>query len=257
MSEIRDKSILDIRIYDADAKRQANFYSTALSIKRQSDWTNLFTYKLRQLKIKLPGFSHLFIKTTSYLPHLELNLTGIGGDIAMFECGIDKNSISEVVEERENLLLEIITRAFKMITAVNEEELAKVESVRQQLIDSRLFLEVQVAKKTNQFFEVEVVFTIAPVSLLKLKIIELATGHSRHFDIIKLNEAADAFWLVSKIQIKDGSIQIWPRSSAKSEFEFRNTYVLDLDKKGLLSQDIAAIEIPLQLIRVDLGTNPN
>lgn len=252
----KDKPILDIRIYDADASRHTSFNATTLIIKRQSDWTNLFTFKLRELKLELPGFSHLFIKTTSYLPHLELKLTGIGGDIATFECGIDKNSLSEAAEERENLLLEIITNAFKMITAMSKDELAKVETVRKQLLDSRLLLEVQVGKTTNQFFEVEVVFTIAPVSMLTLKIIELATGHSRHFDIINLNEPADAFWLVRKIQIKDASIQIWPRSSAKSELEFRNNYVLDLDKKGLLSQDIAAIEIPLQRIQADLGTNP-
>ncbi len=243
----KPKLILSIRLYK-ESHIPPDFKQVAIDFTHATNWCNLFAFKLRELKMMLPGFDHVYIYTTPLLPHLELKLRHIGGGLASLDCGIDRNRLASTREGNENLLVDVISDSFRILPAIDSQELQKVDLVREQMLASRLALEVQAGYAANRRFEVRITFTAGSFPKLTLNLKEAETGLTRCLDVIALKDSEDAFWLTSRVQIKKDSIRIVPRTSYRWQRQFKNLYVLDLDAKGLLSADISSIEVPIQRI---------
>ncbi len=146
------------------------------------------------------------------------------------------------------MLVDVISDSFRILPAIESQELQKVDLVREQILASRLALEVQAGCAANRRFEVKVIFTAGSSPKLTLNLKEVETGLTSCFDVIALKDPEDAFGLTSRVQIKKDSISIVPRISHRSQLRFRNLYMLDLDTKGFLSADFRSIEVPIQRI---------
>lgn len=243
----KPKLILSIRLYK-QLDIPPDIEPVGLDFMHATNWCHLFAFKLRELKLMLPGFDHLYIYITPLLPHLELRLRQIGGGVASIDCGIDRSRLASTREGNENLLVDVISDSFRILPAMDAHELKKVDLIRERILASRLALEVQAGYAVNREFEVKVLFTAGSAPKLTLNLTEAETGLARCVEVVALKDPEDAFWLTSKVQIKRGCIEIVPRMSHRSQLQFRNLYVLDLDAKGLLSADSKSIEVPLQMI---------
>lgn len=240
--------ILSIRVESEKSRRSDDFEEADLGLRLANKWTELFSLKLRELDMRLPGIDEVYIITRNRLPYLELVLKSVGTQVASFECGIDRSRLPDSIHDRENLLLDIIAKSFELIPGIELSELEKVNFVRKLLIATRLDSEILVRRIGNSDFDAHVLFTAGAAPALILRLTDLRTGLSHSLTVLSLHDPRDAYWLVNKVQIKRDCVRIVPRASAGVRLKFRNSYVLDLDAKGLLSKDIESIEIPLALV---------
>lgn len=243
----KPKLILAIRLYK-HLDIPPDVEPVALDFPHATNWCHLFAFKLRELKLMLPSLDHLYIYTTPLLPHLELKLRQIGGGVASIDCGIDRSRLASTREEIENTLVDVISNSFRILPAIDSQELQKVDLVRKQILASRLALVVQAGCAADRQFEATVTFTAGSSPKLTLSLTGAETGRFYCLDLVDLKDPADAFWLTSRVQIKRDCIRIVPRTSFRSQLMFRNLYVLDLEAKGLLSADSSAIAVPIQMI---------
>lgn len=97
----KPKLILSIRLYK-QIDIPPDIEPVGLDFMHATNWCHLFAFKLRELKLMLPGFDHLYIYITPLLPHLELRLRQIGGGVASIDCGIDRSRLASTREGNEN-----------------------------------------------------------------------------------------------------------------------------------------------------------
>ncbi len=100
----RPKLILSIRLYK-QLDIPPDIESVAIDFTHATNWCHLFSFKLRELNMMLPGFDHVYIYTTPLLTHLELKLRGIGGGVASIDCGVDRSRLASTREGMRTCLL--------------------------------------------------------------------------------------------------------------------------------------------------------
>lgn len=179
----KPKLILSIRLYK-QLEIPPDVEPVAIDFTHATSWCHLFSFKLRELKMKLPGFDHVYIYTTPLLTHLELKLRGIGGGVASIDCGIDRSRLASTRKGNENTLVDVISDSFRILPEIESQELQKVDLVRAQLLASRLSLEVQAGYAVNRKSEVKVLFTAGSAPKLTLNLKEAETGLTRCLEVI-------------------------------------------------------------------------
>lgn len=238
------KLILDIRFYDSQ-KRKIDNSRPRVPLMLSERYALL----LKESQLFTPGYDHIYLYLTSELEHGEFEYTNGEGRLIEFDCGIDSNRlIGKGAIEIENFYIGLITKVLKYLSNKHGLDRDIISRADELMLLERDALKIICRVKETRKYRITVSFSVSTKSVLYLEVRDLISGEVGSVCVANLVEPRDYYYLVSDVSVKDEKVIISPRKSQDAMLQFRNYYLLDLDKLGFLSDDGEKIAISMKKV---------
>jgi hypothetical protein len=220
---VKEKLILDIRFFsNLEETSEGSFQHTFEMPKQAHSLGARIARKLRELGFMLNGYDHVYVNFTTEYPELKVGYsekTSSEKWFKYFDVGFDKDKLGNFTEVE---LLDFIEEyTFKVLSFLCDEHQESIlEQVKNEISEKKTEVEIIHKQKETKSYEVKITYQIKPngsdqsranIYYLDKKLDSKFQAH------IDLEFYEDILFLATSVSVKNGYINLKPRSSFKAD----------------------------------------
>jgi hypothetical protein len=217
LSHMKWHLIRDIRCYLDDVLADQPAFYAELGKIVQRYWG-----KLRELGFRTPGYHHVYLTLCQNSRHGNTKITPFFEWCANIKVGISPLLVNPLPErEKHDFLVTFVAGSLKALCDRDGLDFSKVQKAENLLLEHRTELEcVHLLKETTRY-RVLISFQLYPNGGPSIAFLEytdkIANRTGRSF-LTELVSYGDLYWIAQSVTVKNGLVQIKPRTSCKARF---------------------------------------
>jgi hypothetical protein len=208
--------IRDIRCYMEDVTVPEPSFTVDLARICQRYWG-----KLRELGFQTPGYHHVYLTLSANRASSDVNIVPFLEWCANIKLGFPSIGDDTSENEKHDLLVRFVAKAFKQLCKRDSLDYPKVEKTKKLLLTYRTELEsVHLLKETGGY-RVTISFQVCPHGGPSLAFVGYNDKKAERIGkkiLTELTLYEDLHWIASSIVVKNGVVEIRPRTSRKARF---------------------------------------
>lgn len=220
---IKERLILDIRFFsNLEGVSEESFEYPFQFPKQAHSLGARIAKKLRELGFMLDGFDHVYVNFTTEYPKLTVGgseKTASENWFKYFDVGIDKEEFNNFTEVE--LLAYIEEYTFNVLSFICKDHQQPIlEQVKKEVFENKTEIEILHKQKETKSYAVKVTYQIRPndADYSRANIYYLDKKLDREFKThIDLESYQDILFLATSISVRNGHINLKPRSLFRAE----------------------------------------